>query len=306
MSKISGKRLLMSMLSMIFIFTVWTVPVQAAKITQVGRYIEKTTTIRQDITRDGKKDKIQFKITKDENGSFVEKVRIYVNGKKVLTMNSGSDLYYYGLTVNYIYMSKNREFLQIYGNADNDYCVANGIYSYDSGTKKLRKLVDLSSSMMMAGDVVSATKSQIKVKYTGQPQETGWLTCNFTYAYKNGGFQLKSNITSVKTQLGDYTPANDDGYSKYFRNNKFVAANPRSFYTNTGMTTVSFTAKQGDVLKLKRIKVMGKNVYLQFQKGDKTGWQKVFGEDVYDYSLNNSKKVAESGWFYGVLNRLAG
>ena len=45
------------------------------------------------------------------------------------------------------------------------------------------------------------------------------------------------------------------------------------------------------------------NFDLTFKKGSKTGWQKVYRTNVYDYSGSDPGKT---GWFYGVFNRLAG
>ncbi len=304
MKKNAKVKLLLTVFCMFFIFSFRTIPAQAAKVTKVCDHITKTTTVRQDITRDGKKDTLRFKLTMDEEEYAVEKVQVYVNGKKALTLNN-KNAYYYSLTVQYLYLSKSREFLQIYGTGDNDYVVSNAIYSYNAKTKKLQKILDLSSSSMIAQDVVSATGSQIRIEYTGQPSETGWLKCRFTYVYKNGGFQLKSNsTTSVKSVLGSFGDYKNDGLGTRFAKNQFVVSNKRTFYTGTSLQQAAFTAQKGDILTLRKLRIIGKNVYLQFvNSSGTTGWQKVFGSDVYDYSRSDMEK---SGWFDGVFYRLAG
>ena len=57
------------------------------------------------------------------------------------------------------------------------------------------------------------------------------------------------------------------------------------------------------MLTLKKIRTRDKDIFLQFQKGNKKGWQKVMNTDVYDY---DSADYASSGWFFGVYHRLAG
>lgn len=297
MKTMSMKRILFIMFCMILSLTVCSVQAKAGKVTRISTYLNNNKTLHRDITGDGKADAIRFKFTKDEYGSIL-KMQIYVNGKKAAAYTY--DAYYsYGMTVNYVYLSKSRVFLQIYGNGDNDYIVNNALYSYKSG--KLKKVLDLSKYRMQAGDVVSASKSQIKVAYTGQPMETGRLYCELGYTYKSGRFKLKSNTTSVHSTLG--SSWDHDEYEMYFINNQFVVANKRTFYTSSSMKKKAFTAYRGDVLTLKKIKVTSNKVYLQFKKGNKTGWQRVFRNNVYDFAWDNWQ---DSGWFYGVANRLAG
>ena len=51
--------------------------------------------------------------------------------------------------------------------------------------------------------------------------------------------------------------------------------------------------------EIKKVKVSGYKMYLQFQKGKKTGWQKVYRSSVY------FPDVASKQWFYGVYSRLS-
>ena len=183
--------------------------------------------------------------------------------------------------------------------------IMNGIYKYNNKTKKLVRVLNLKQYPLQAYQVTGATSSEIKVKFGGQPIETGWINCKYTFVYKNGGFKLKSNTTAAQTMFKNYD-YNPDGYGKYFKDNKFKTSKKLKFYTNTNLNKVSYTAKKGAVLKLKKVKMVGSKVYLQFQSGKKTGWRKVFNNNVYNYSLENWEDVSKSGWFYGVYNRLAG
>ncbi|HCT93165.1 MAG TPA: hypothetical protein DF613_17535 [Lachnospiraceae bacterium] len=156
--------------------------------------------------------------------------------------------------------------------------------------------------MDFAGDVVKATGKSIQVVNSLQPMETGWINWKYTYTYKNGKFKLKSSTAAAKSSLGNHA-YDEDGYRALFKKNKYVVANTRSFYTGTDLKKVAFTAERNDKLTLKKIKISGDKVYLQFQKGKKTGWQQVDNSGVYDF---RSSDPGSTGWFYGVYKRLVG
>lgn len=242
-----------------------------------------------DLTGNGKKDSIKLKLTKDKYHPPIKKVRVYVNGKKALTINDKAGSY--SVDVHYIHMSKTKNFLQIQTTWNNGIHNVNNIYRYDSKKKKLVKVLDLSNEFARPGAAVKVKGSQVQIGYSYQPPETGWIHWNYTYIYKNGKFRLKSNTATVKSSLGNPS-SRPDNYGKYFKKSQFVAAKPLSFYSSTDLKTVSLTAKRNDVLSLKKIKIVGRNMYLQFKKGNAAGWHKVHN--------------GTSQWFYGVSSRLAG
>lgn len=293
------------MIGMLLMLVMWAIPVQAGHVTVLSSYLTKSRTFYQDITRDGQVDAIRLQLTTDSYGESVEKIKIYVNGKNAGTINY-EKYSNCGIKVNYIYMSKNREFLQISEASGNDYVGTNALYSYQASTGKMKKVITFPKGSMNFREVVSASSSQIKVFVTGQPMETGWIRGEMTYVYKNGKFQLKSKTVSVKSAFCGSGVTGPDQYGVYLNKNQFVVANKRTFYTSSSMKTKAFTAKRGDVLTLKKMKISGKKVYLQFQKGSKTGWQRVFRNNVYDYSCSDWDDVAKTGWFYGIHQRLAG
>ena len=151
---------------------------------------------------------------------------------------------------------------------------------------------------MNAQNATSASGSQIKVFYTAQPCETGWIECTYTFVFKNGKFKLKSNTASVKSLFTRHVV--NDKYGKYLAKNQFVADKTLKFYKNSNLKKFAFTAKKGDVVTLKKIKIAGEKTYLQFKKGSKSGWVKVFNDYTSVYPDN------EHGWFGGILYRLAG
>ena len=301
MKKFSGRRLWLSVVGMIMLFAVSILPAQAETVDTVCDRVGKNTTVWKDVTGDGQADKLRFKLTKDEYGNYINKVQVNVNGKKALTLKSEGG--FYMLTVQYIQIADGQQFLQLFGTADNDYLVENRIFRYDSSTGKLVKVLDLSKVNAVCGAVTEAAGRQIRIEFKKQPAETGWLHWEYTYVYKNGQFRLKSNTAAVYSSIGDFTA--EDGYGAYFKNNEFVSSRSLTFYKGTGLKAKAFEAGKGDVLKLKKIRMSGGKIYLQFQKGNTRGWQRVDRGYLYQYDTDGSL-IEESGWFYGVHNRLAG
>ena len=267
-------------------------PVKAASVENLCDYTSKNTTVSADITGDNIKDTIQFKMTPDKECGYIQKLRVFVNGTKTLTVKEKDS--YYHISATWIHMSKTKNLLQIIGRGDNDYCTFNSIYRYDSGTKKLVRVLDLTSNSLLAdGQVMKATSKKIVIDHGFQPSETGWLRWKYSYVYKNNKLKRSSDTAAVKSSLGIGTQK--DGYGKYFAKNQFIAARTIRFYTGTKMNKTAFSARKGDILTLKKVKISGSRMYLQYQSGRKTGWMEV-----------NKNGYMENPFFYGVNERLAG
>lgn len=283
----------------ISVLFVCVIPAQAAGGVSY-KWISRSATIYKDMTGDNKKDAIKIKfLNADTNGAY-SALQIDVNGKNALKVKTNR---FYGARIRWFYMSQSKKFLQIVCTSDNDYIVFNRIYGYNTKTGKLVQALDLNliaESGRYGADVTNVSSSAIQISYGLQPAETGWITWKFVYTCRNGKFVLKSNTASVKSTLAGID--HGDIYTEYFRKNQYVVANPLKFYTTISQNKTAFTAKRGDVLTLQKVKMVGKNVYLQFKKGNVSGWRKVGG---YPYKAS-AGDMASSGWFYGVLNRLAG
>lgn len=293
-TKVKKQKWFLLTLALICFAAVWTVPVQAASDTGVTQLLgtRENTETSADVTGDGQKDTIKLELTPlDWESLYFDTGEIYINGKSALTMNIRYSSF---VRINYIRMSKSRVFLQIMAGPT---C---GIYQYDVKREKLVQVLNLNAPnrLRSEGDVIKATKNEIQVQCGRAPDETGSIEWIYTYQYKEGKFALKSSIASAKSTMGEIK-YNKDGYRKYFKKNKFVVANKRSFYTHTDLKKVAFKAKKGDVLKLKKVKVSGYKLYLQFQKGKKAGWQKVNRSSLY------LPDVSSKQWFYGVYKRLS-
>lgn len=266
------------------------VPARAASgVKELCTYATETKTVRADVTGNGKKDTIRLKLTMGQYNGTIKESQVYVNGKKALTVNDTDD--YRSVSMRHVRMSKSKVFLQISTHGDSNYKHFNRIYRYDKKKKKLVCVLDLFGEPDIGGTVVKASSKGIQVSHGLRPRETGGLAWNYTYTYKNGKFKLKSSTAAVKSTLGNM--AIDDEYKAIFAKNKYVVASTRVFYKDTNLKKASFTAKQNDKLTLKKIKIAKGKVYLQFQKGKKTGWQQVNGTGFTE-------------WFYGVSKRQIG
>lgn len=274
MKHLSTRKLLITLITAICIFSLWTLPAQAAGVSKLCASTNKTKTFKKEITGDKKTDSIKLKTVKDR-ASYIDKLDVVINNKKALSIDFTPNCW--GYSANYISMSKKNVFLQIYGHLDGGEIGSNQIYKYNKKTKKLVCVLDCNAinPAFEARNVTSASSSQIKIAYNGQPYETGHLSCSYSYVYKNGIFKPTSNTVKVKCALSGYSSS----YKKYFKQNKYVAAKKLYFYSKPGMlepAAVSFTANAGDVVQLKKVKAIGRDVYLQFKKGKATGWMKVF------------------------------
>ena len=286
---------------MTFIFIVSVLPSEAASVKRVMYYGSGSNTISCDITGDGKNDKIKINANTDSDGWYIQSIKVSVNGKSALTITKNAGAYY-GVDVNYIKMSGSKKFLQIIGYGDSGWRAVNEVYQYDSKSRKLKNVLSLTTGLNSAGSVVKATSKSIQVAHSYQLPETGRVNWKYTYTWKNGKFRLKSSTAPVKSSLNTYD--NGDGYVKYFKKSRFKAMKSLTLYTSTSQKKKAFTTKKGKVLTLKKIKVSGKKIYMQFQYGSKTGWKKVDNDytKVYNYGASG----VSGGWFYGVQCRLAG
>ncbi len=260
---------------------------QAASVKTLKSSASKTFTVSADMNGDGKNDKIQVKFLK--TSSTYTGIKVTMNGKKVLTEKN---LYYYTVTAVYIKQSKNREFLQVFATGDSGMRSLNSLYRYDKTKKKFVEVLDLNESSGTGINVKSATSKTIKVYNSCMPSLTGRVYWYFTYEYKNGKFQLKSNTAAAKCIKYSYKW--NDGYDSLFANSKFKAMKTLTLYTDTSLSTVAFTVSSGTVLQLKKVRVVDQDssfkMYFQFKNGSNTGWM--------SYSV--------SGAFYGVSSRSAG
>lgn len=251
----------------------------AASVSKVAVF-SGSSTVYQDVTHDGKKDTIKFSEVKGSN--YTKQLKVYVNGKLALTTPSYDDLGT-SIIVNYIYQTKSREFLQIYSWSDDGQDKRiNQIYSYNSKTGKFKKVLDLYQSVdAWSGYVVSAASKEITVEFWLQPCETGFIIWNFKYTFTDGKFKLESSTAKVT--------------SLHKKNNHFKVANSFKLYKTASLSKVSFVAKRGAVLTLKKIKYSKGKFYLQFKSGSKTGWQKVGRSYSAMHKYSNGY-----GWFYDI------
>ena len=83
-----------------------------------------------DITGDGNADSVIIRTTPDQEGWYINRFTIYLNGKGITEISlRGHDCYY--LVAKYAKMSKQHAFIQIIGRGENDYVTYNEIFTYN-------------------------------------------------------------------------------------------------------------------------------------------------------------------------------
>ena len=228
-----------------------------------------------------------------------------MNDKIIL---SEQQLYgFYSVNIEYFSLGSDLNFLQIMGVSDNDYLSFNNLYLYHADEEKLVKALDLceetnGSAKSVCG--VSESEDEIQADLSLQPQETGRIGWQFNYLWQDGQFHLKSDTAEVHSLLGEISYPEDE-YEQLFAKNQYKAANPLTFYTDTALEQPAFTADRNHTLNLLNIKVTDDQFYLQFEKDGTTGWQRVNSAE-YIYDFDSDLPPSETGWFYGVYDRLAG
>lgn len=83
-----------------------------------------------DITGDENADSVIIRTTPDQEGWYINRFTIYLNGKRT-TEISLRDHDCYDLTVKYAKMSKQHTFIQTIGRGENDYVTYNEIFTYN-------------------------------------------------------------------------------------------------------------------------------------------------------------------------------
>ncbi len=227
-----------------------------------------SSTFYESLTSSGKKNKIE--VCPDwENEEQFGKVRVYVDGKKALTIKS--PYYDEGMGVNcqFIRMSKNRKFLQIFFSGLDNSIFLNNLYRYSAKTHKLKKVGTLKTQKYLieangvGSYVTKVTSDSIEVPWIMQPSEIGPIEIVLMYKYKNGRFAAAPTAVKVK--------------SLWYEDNKnlFRAVKSLAFYKKTDLRQVAFRIKKGDLVKLTKVRLLKDGrVYYQFKKGNRTGWRK--------------------------------
>ncbi|SDB21883.1 hypothetical protein [Eubacterium oxidoreducens] len=270
----------------------------ATHVKKVGRVDSGSMAFKEDVTHDGKKDKIT--IYPSVSDEIINKFLVQVNGKTALTVKNLEESF--SIYVRYIKTSKSREFIQLYTTGASDYVEYNCIYRYDNSTGKFKKVVNLQNvfnGILKVTDVTTAKKDKITVAAYAQPQTTAGLNLTLTYKYKKGKMKLVSKTsTSVESAVGDFSV--EDGYASYFKQSKYVCSKDLTFKTKAGGSTVAFKATKDSVVKIKKVKYKNKKLYGQFSMNGKKGWILLYTEKMPYYYEEGE------GYFYGVLYRMAG
>lgn len=246
-----------------------------------------------DITGDGNADSVIIRTTPDQEGWYINRFTIYLNGKRITEISlRDHDCYY--LVVKYAKMSKQHAFIQIIGRGENDYVTYNEIFTYNKKSNQFRVVKSFNDRSSYAEEIVTANKKGITVKHRVQPMETGWINWTLPFKYSKQKFiRTASSTKTVRSELGQNRK---DKYSRYFAKNKFITAKKVTFYKKAGSKKVAFRVPKGKAVTLKKLIYSKKKIYLQFKYGKKYGYLRV----------NRANYNFEKPLFQNVNSRLAG
>lgn len=250
--------------------------------------VSKTKTYKWDLTHDGKADSIKFVLTKDRYGCC-KKLQINVNGKKAY---SASGLRAYSFDVQYVKISKNKEFLYVVGRGDSNMPYIRKIFWYNTASKKLIAAADFSQYTGAVQKIEKVSGNSLTISYSCGSSMAGRIKWNYIYEYNTAKkkFTLKNSTASVKCAFSsDYDP---DGYTSYFKKNMYKTQKSVRAYSDKLCTQNASVIPSGKWLTMKKIYVnkSGK-MNIQFKYGTKTVWIPC---DANDYC------------FAGINRRLAG
>lgn len=174
-----------------------------------------------DLTGDENADSVIIRTTPDQEGWYINRFTIYLNGKRTTEISlRDHDCYY--LVVKYAKMSTQHTFIQIIGRGENDYVTYNEIFTYNKKSNQFRVVKSFNDRSSYAEEIVTANKKGITVKHRVQPMETGWINWTLPFKYSKQKFiRTASSTKTVRSELGQNRK---DKYSKYFAKNKFITA----------------------------------------------------------------------------------
>lgn len=225
-----------------------------------------------DLNGDGKKEKLNLKWS----GDAVGKAKLYVNGKKALTLKD--PVWVYDIGIDYIKMSKSKIFIRCYTSGDSEIVGSDYFYRYDSAKKKMvrvAKLLDINENGIST-KIKSVTSSEVKVTYRHRLDVVGHVLWTATYVAKDGKLKLKQTASKAKcaysTKYGD-----PDGYGKLLEKNKYKAVYDLLFYTDGSMSKVAYYVKAKEIVILKKVKYVKGKFYVCFEKDGKLGWTNLQG-----------------------------
>lgn len=256
------------------------------KLDVMGTYNNKKS-CQLDLNGDGKKEKLKLQW----KGNSVGKAKLYVNGKKALTLKD--PIWVDRIRIDYIKMSKSNIFIRCYTIGDDSVAGSDYFYRYDSARKKMVKVVKLldANDSCSSTEIKSVTKSKIKVTYCHCLDVVGHVLWTATYVVKDGRLKLQQSASKARcaysTKYGD-----PDGYGKLLEKNKYKAAFDLLFYKDGSMKKVAYYVKKNEIVILKKVKYAKGHWYVQFEKDGKPGW-------------TNLKGYGSREIFYGVQVRMS-
>jgi len=121
-----------------------------------------------DLTGDENADSVIIRTTPDQEGWYINRFTIYLNGKRITEISlRDHDCYY--LVVKYAKMNKQHAFIQIIGRGENDYVTYNEIFTYNKKSNQFRVVKSFNDRLSYAEEIVTANKKGIIVYNLWKP-----------------------------------------------------------------------------------------------------------------------------------------
>jgi hypothetical protein len=187
-----------------------------------------------------------------------------------------------GFDVCLVKMAKNRSYLQVLSDDNNDKLGFNTLYRYHSKTKIFKKVVSLLADEndqnryeVYDGSIYNVKATSFKVKSVIEPLEVGYIGLNISYTYKKGAL-VRNHTTSSFT---------GDTKLHYVTSKALTLTKSR---TSKKMVTI----KKNTTVTLTKAYVKDGNVSLCFKAGKKSGWKKVSpskNKTIKDVWFKNTK-----------------
>lgn len=262
MKKLAGIILILAMT--LGLFTIFPSPTGAAGkgVTEVKPNKAVST-----ILSGSKKYSVKYTQTVDEdNAKF--KMTLYVGGKPKLSVGNR---YGYGARVWLLNMNPSTALIYVYFIVDNG-TEAHKVYRYNGS--KLVLLSDIGYIVNSFGDPLSAGDNEFAIECHRQEPSLGVyrITAKFKYSVSTKKLAKAASAYNVAFYDGNGAKPGEIGG---WQDNWGTACKDFKTYTSAGGSTLSFTVKTGDRLRVERVNLSANAVYFQVksQQG-KTGWYK--------------------------------
>jgi hypothetical protein len=214
-----------------------------------------------------KKYSVKYTQTVDDyNAKF--KMTLYIDGKSKLNVGNR---YGYGARVWLLNVNSTTTLIYVFFYVDNG-TDTHRVYRYNGS--KLVMVNDIGYIVSSSGEALSAGNNEFTIECYKQEASLGIYKINAKFKYNTSSKKISKATSAYDvTFYGGYE--NQPGEIGGWQDNWGTASKGFKTYTSAGGSTLSFSAKKGDRLRVQKVNIMTNAVYFQVrnQQG-KTGWYK--------------------------------